>query len=512
MRVLPAIASAIALLSCTAQGAPLEERGPPAHALSNQLTNRLKIKGLLRHTDALQSFADNSGNDNRVFGSTGHNATVDYIYNFGKQNGYDTWKQYAYYPYSEAISQSAIILSPEIENPELSIVTMTFSESTGEGGVAADLVNTGGLGCTAAEYGDVTGKIALVQRGTCSFGEKAVAAGEAGAAGLLVYNTEDGELNGTLGGVFPGSAPVAGISKAAGEELIALAASSTVSLNLELVTISEERQSANVCAETKSGDKTNVVMLGAHSDSVTAGPGINDNGSGSAALLEISYLFRNVKPNNAVRFCWWTAEEYGLLGAEYYVSQLSEEDIANIALYLNFDMIASPNYYNGIYDGDGSDSPIAGPEGSAAIEVLLQKYFESQGAKHEPSEFNGRSDYGPFIDVGIPSGGTFTGAEEVKTEEQVAWYGGEAGVAFDKCYHQACDTTENLNNEAFLLHAKAIAHSLATYATSTEDVNGVVPNKGNNGKGNGKGKGNKKKFNENRGKRAGCGAAPRQWD
>lgn len=92
-------------------------------------------------------------------------------------------------------------------------------------------------------------------------------------------------------------------------------------------------------------------MIGAHSDSVAAGPGINDNGSGTAALLELSYLFRDVEPENAVRFCWWTAEEFGLLGAKYHVDHMPVEEREKIALYLNFDMIASPNAYNGIYDG-----------------------------------------------------------------------------------------------------------------------------------------------------------------
>ncbi|KAI9498667.1 leucine aminopeptidase [Zychaea mexicana] len=488
MRVLPAIASALALLSAASvQAAPLDERGPPAHALSKQLTNRVKIEGLLRHTDAWQKIADEGGDDNRVFGSKAHNATIDYIYNFNKENGYETTLQFA------ASEQKGYHHRGTDKNA-----------STPEGGVTGDLASTGNLGCTAADYGDVTGKIALVQRGTCSFGEKAAAAGEAGAAGLLIYNTEDGELNGTLGEVLEGSAPTGGISKADGEALAELVAGSTpVSVLLNLVEIHENRTSANVCAETKTGNKNNVVMLGAHTDSVVAGPGINDNGSGSAGLLEVSYLFRNVKPNNAVRFCYWTAEEF--VGAEYYVSQLSQEERDNIALYLNFDMIASPNYFNGIYDGDGSAFDIPGPEGSAAIENLLENYFASQGAKSSPTEFNGRSDYGPFIDVGIPAGGTFTGAEGLKTAEEAEWYGGEAGVAYDECYHQACDTNNNLNNEAFVLHTKAIAHAVATYSYSTEDVNGVVSGK----PGNRPGRGPKNKMAANKGERAACGSKPR---
>ncbi|KAI9258950.1 aminopeptidase [Phascolomyces articulosus] len=504
MRVLPAIASALALLSVSS-AAPLEERGPPAHALSKQLVTRVKLDGLLRHTNAFQKQADEGGNKNRVFGSKAHNATIDYIYNFGVQNGYETTIQYGTFPYSETIASSVSIVSPEVETPNVPINLMTFSPSTPEEGVTADVVNTGNLGCAATDYTDVTGKIALVQRGTCAFGDKAAAAGEAGAAGLLIYNTEDGELNGTLGSILEGAAPTGGISKADGEALIKLLeGGSAVSLNLKLIEIHENRGSANVCAETKSGNKQNVVMLGAHTDSVVAGPGINDNGSGSAGLLEVSYLFRNVKPNNAVRFCWWTAEEFGLLGAEHYVASLSEEQINDIALYLNFDMIASPNYFNGIYDGDGSAFETAGPEGSAAIEKLLIDFFAGQDAKSSPTAFDGRSDYGPFIDVGIPAGGTFTGAEGLKTEQEASWYGGKAGIAYDECYHAACDTTENLNSEAFVLHTKAIAHATAIYSDSTETVNGVAsgrPGKGHGNRG-------KAKFTANRGTRAPCGSTP----
>lgn len=141
-----------------------------------------------------------------------------------------------------------------------------------------------------------------------------------------------------------------------------------------------------------------------------------------------------------------------------------EKEREKIALYLNFDMIASPNAYNGIYQGSNG-----GPAGSGAIEKLFQDFFESQGAPYDPAEFDGRSDYGPFISFSIPSGGTFTGAEVPMTEEQAKRYkGGQAGVPYDKCYHQACDTIDNLNHDAFLLHAKAMAHAVATFSESLE--------------------------------------------
>jgi Zn-dependent M28 family amino/carboxypeptidase len=125
-----------------------------------------------------------------------------------------------------------------------------------------------------------------------------------------------------------------------------------------------------VLAESRRGNPDNVVIVGAHLDSVFEGPGINDNGSGSAAVLAVAEQMSKVKPRNKVRFAWWGAEEFGLVGSDHYVANLSEEEREDIALYLNFDMIGSPNYVRFIYDGDGSAFGLAGPEGSAAIETL----------------------------------------------------------------------------------------------------------------------------------------------
>ena len=102
-------------------------------------------------------------------------------------------------------------------------------------------------------------------------------------------------------------------------------------------------------------------------------------------------------------------------------------------------MLGSPNYVRFVYDGDGSATPDAGPNGSATIEDIFLDYFAKVGLATEPTAFDGRSDYGPFIAVGIPAGGLFSGAEEIKTAEEAAIYGGTAGVAYDPCYHQACD-------------------------------------------------------------------------
>ncbi len=171
-----------------------------------------------------------------------------------------------------------------------------------------------------------------------------------------------------------------------------------------------------------------------------------------------------------MRFAFWGAEENNLLGSQYYVDSLRPNQLARHYANLNFDMVGSPNYVRFVYDGDGSIDPgdpaLAGPPGSAQIENLFNGYFASQGLATEPTAFDGRSDYGPFIAAGIPAGGLFTGAEGIKTPEEAATYGGTAGVAYDRCYHQACDTISNLNTKALNEMGDAAAHAVLTLARS----------------------------------------------
>jgi Zn-dependent M28 family amino/carboxypeptidase len=217
-------------------------------------------------------------------------------------------------------------------------------------------------------------------------------------------------------------------------------------------------------------------MAGAHLDSVAEGPGINDNGSGSAALLETALELGSAPPvNNAVRFAWWGAEESGLLGSEAYVKGLDLERKRDIAVLLNFDMVASPNAGYLAYDGDDSDrqGAPAGPPGSAGIERKLLAALSQQGVQGEGTDFDGRSDYGPFIEAGIPAGGTFTGAEERMTPEQAAKWGGRAGEAYDRCYHQACDNLANINRVALERNIKAIATVVGGYAIDLGGPDGV---------------------------------------
>ncbi|WP_425247737.1 M28 family metallopeptidase [Streptomyces sp. NEAU-NA10] len=209
----------------------------------------------------------------------------------------------------------------------------------------------------------------------------------------------------------------------------------------------------NLIADWPGGDTNRVVMAGSHLDSVSSGAGINDNGTGSAAVLEaaLTVARTNYQPTKHLRFAWWGAEELGLVGSRYYVNNLSAANRARISGYLNFDMIGSPNPGYFVYDDD------------PAIEKTFKDYFAGLGVPTEiETEGDGRSDHAPFKSAGVPVGGLFTGASRAKTAAQAAKWGGTSGQAFDRCYHSSCDTTANVNDTALNRNADALAHAVWT--------------------------------------------------
>ncbi|KAM0421478.1 hypothetical protein ACHAPT_010651 [Fusarium lateritium] len=427
---------------------------------SQQLQKLINIDGLLAGSQKLQDFADANGG-NRAFGSGGHNATVDYLYNTLKGLGtYDVVKQ----PFTEIYSQGTASLKVNGEDVEASIMTYTPG-----GTIKGPLVTASNLGCEADDFpAEAKGNVVLVSRGECPFAQKSTNAKQAGAEGVVVYNNVPGSLSGTLGAAFGDYAPIVGISQEEGQAILEKLKAGEVTVDLDIDATVEERVSYNVIAETKEGDHNNVLVVGGHSDSVAAGPGINDDGSGIIGVLKVAEALAKFRVKNAIRFGFWSAEEFGLLGSYHYIKSIngSDAEIAKIRAYLNFDMIASPNYVYGIYDGDGSAFNLTGPAGSDVLEKDFEKFFKSSRKPYVPSEFSGRSDYAAFIENGIPSGGLFTGAEQLKTEEEAKLFGGEAGVAYDVNYHLVGDDITNLNNEAYLLNTKSIANSVAKYAKS----------------------------------------------
>ncbi|ORY57493.1 uncharacterized protein BCR38DRAFT_469045 [Pseudomassariella vexata] len=431
---------------------------------SIELQSLITLEDLLAGSQKLQDIAD-ANDGNRAFGSGGHNATVDYLYDTLNALGYyDVIKQ----PFTEVFSGGNAALSAG--GVDYSPNLMTY---TPRGTVSAPLVLVSDLGCAAEDFpAEVSGNVALILRGTCSFAEKSLNAGAAGAVGAVVYNNVEAALSGTLGTSNDAYVPTVSISQEEGNALIAALESGEVVADLVVNSILENRTNYNVIAETKDGDHDNVLVLGGHSDSVEAGPGINDDGSGSIGVLNVALALSKFTVKNSVRFAFWGAEEFGKLGSYYYIKQLntSEVEIAKIRAYLNFDMIASPNYVYGIYDGDGSAFNLSGPAGSAQIEKDFEDFYTSKNTPFIASEFSGRSDYSAFIMNGIPSGGLFTGAEVIKTEEEAAQFGGEAGVAYDVNYHQAGDTMDNLAHDAYLLNTQSIANSVAKYALSFDSL------------------------------------------
>ena len=501
-----AVAAAIALTGAVAAA--------PASAQSNnntvkKLTQAVTADGVLAHLEAFQGIADEFGD--RAAGRPGYDASVDYVVEQLEAAGYTPEVQEFEFDYIDDDSQ----LIREEPDPktwvnQLDFLKPDFDTGTPQGTATgplfladlnldpSDPANTSTSGCEDADFaGMEEGAIALVQRGTCGFTVKILNAQEAGAAGVIVMN--EGQTGRTglvsmIGDATGIEIPSVFVTYAVGAEI---AATTPAEFTVTVEFVEETRLAYNVIAETAEGNDDNVVMAGAHLDSVQDGAGINDNGSGSAALLETAIQMAKVKPANTVRFAWWGAEEEGLVGSTYYVEQLSDEEIAQIGLYLNFDMVASPNYMFGIYDGDnsgGTAEPGFIPEGSAEIEEVFEAFYESRGEPYQDTDFSGRSDYGPFIAVDIPAGGLFTGAEDEKTAEEAELYGGVAGAAYDPCYHQFCDNLTgegqnaavyalleedydligNINVHALDVNADAIATAVLSLAYDSSAVNDVA--------------------------------------
>lgn len=458
-----------------------------ASAIDNVNTAKLRravtVNGILQHERAFQQIA-NENDGTRASGTPGYDASAKYVAQRLRRAGYSVKLQEFTFPFFRELAPATLAqVSPTATTYETG--TFTYSGSgTVEGTVVPIDVQipppaTPGStsGCEAEDFpaAPATPAVALIQRGTCTFQIKVENAVAAGYDAVIIFNEgQEGRTDlfvGTLGA--PQSIPVVGLSFA---DASALAAVRGATVQVSTSTEADlNRKTVNVIADTpRAAAKNNdeVVVVGAHLDSVIEGPGINDNGSGSAGILEIAEEMSELgytkkgKLQRQVRFAFWGAEELGLLGSEYYVNSLSQNQQARLYANLNFDMIGSPNYVRFVYDGDGSDSDPAGPPGSGAIEKVFTDYFASQGLESSPTEFSGRSDYGPFIAVGVPAGGLFSGAEGIKTDAEAATYGGTAGVAYDVCYHQACDTITNLNTKALFELGDAAAHATLVLARS----------------------------------------------
>jgi Zn-dependent M28 family amino/carboxypeptidase len=495
--VAAAVAAAVLLVTPAVAAPPQTACDARTNNTYDKLLECVRLDGVRAHQAALQAIADANGGT-RAAATPGYTASVDYVVKTLKAAGWSVSLDQFDFTVSEPIQRTAPTpgtfpangvtgsalgtVTGAVIPVDINLVPPRANTSGCDGAFAEAAVGaplTADPGGVNDFAGFPAGQIALIQRGGCSFALKVANAQAAGAGAVILFNqcntpTPDrcGPLNATAiapdGSASPAIAiPAVGADFATGEALAQPGTRATVAV--------VNKPQSNVIAELKGKNDNNVVMAGGHLDSVQAGPGINDNGSGSAVLLELAEQLAKLKPENTLRFAWWGGEEAGLVGSTAYVEDLSQAERDRIALYLNFDMVGSPNYIFMVYDADEStfEAPVAIPTGSTAIEDVFESFYTLLGEPYDDTEFSGRSDYQAFIENDIPAGGLFTGAEEIKTAEQAAIWGGTVGAQFDPCYHQACDTFANNNDHALDVNADSVAFSVLTFAYSTETVNGV---------------------------------------
>ncbi len=439
------------------------------------LRGKVTADAMMAHLTKLSDIAK-ANNNTRAVGTPGYEASVDYVAGKLRDKGFDVQT-----PQFEARVFHADPGSVTVADKKFEARALEFSLATPPVGVTGPLVAvpvSDSPGCNAADYDNVpvNGAVVLVDRGTCPFAQKEKAAVERGAVAMVVAdNAVEEKMGGTLGETTDVKIPVVSVTKSDGALLRTMQGPATVQLSAENKTISAR----NVIAQTKTGSTSDVVMAGAHLDSVPEGPGINDNGSGVAAVLETA-LQLGTSPgiHNAVRFGFWGAEELGLIGSRKYVESLDLNALKDIALYLNFDMLASPNPGFFTYDGDQSlptdkrGTPVV-PEGSAGIERSLAAYLNSAGKTPQDTEFDGRSDYDGFTVAGIPAGGLFSGAEVKKTPEEAKLWGGEADQPFDPNYHKDTDTLEHIDRAELGINGGGVAYGIGLYAQDLSGRNGI---------------------------------------
>jgi len=431
--------------------------------------NSMNINNLMNHLKEFQEIANENGGSRSV--NTGFNASADYVVSIlQKETNYKIETQvFSLKTYEQSEKPIFRGIDPISTVFKEGVDFLAFSYS-GSGDIYGTVQTVDNLGCEASDYTNfVPGNIALVRRGTCSFHNKTKEAVAAQAVALIIYNSGEDDNTGLFTGTLqmPDGASIPVISTTF-DLGVTLSSIDDLRVNIFVNGLVQTSYTRNVIAETVEGDSDHVIIIGSHLDSVAAGPGINDDGSGSSLNLELAIQSAKLlkKPRQKIRFAWWGAEELGLLGSTFYVNNLKQnnpDELSKIVLNLNFDMVASPNFERGIYNGTSADLGIL--KASTKIQKMFEDFFELRNISTIAVPFTGRSDYGPFIDVGIPAGGLFTGAEEIKSDSMRKLFGGVGNTAFDPCYHKACDNIDNINQKVFLENANSaasIVHQLAT--------------------------------------------------
>jgi Zn-dependent M28 family amino/carboxypeptidase len=407
-------AAALALLlasagcgSATTSGAERRSR----QQLSTELRKAVTLASMRSHLQALERIADANGG-HRAAGTPGYAASVRYVRTRLARTGLRVRLQS--FPYSRFVEE--LERGRQLAPAQRNLAVEAF-EYSGSGTVRAQVVAADD-GCQPSDFGGVRVRIALIRRGTCFFAVKAANAARVGAAAAIIFNNEPGPLDGTLS--EPGIAiPVVAMTRELGASLDG----ATVELEVRARTIRTTVQ--NVIADAPRTSRAATLVVGAHLDSVTAGAGIDDNGTGVAALLELARAIQRLEPRHHVRFGFWGAEESGLHGSRAYVRVIANR--RGVVGYLNFDMLGAQRYVRGVYRG-----PFA---------QVFERYFAVRGLPSQAVDISGRSDHASFAAVGIPVGGLISGG--------------------DPCYHQRCDRIPNVNLRALDELADAAAHAAA---------------------------------------------------
>lgn len=471
---------ALTLVLLTGCSSPRPASPAAAPELGRGLAGKVTADRMLAHLRALQGIA-NANRGNRADGTRGYDASVDYVAKALRDKGFDVSTPQFDRLYTVAPGKPALTVAGRSYTVEQASLLVP----TPPGGLAGQSVRpTHPSGCAASDYHDALpkGSIAVVDDTRCSVVDKQNSAAARGAAALIVLSAPTGQ--GAPPTLFnPGyfkqlTMPVA----VAGPYAAAALAGASIPIRLVLDAQTIKVSSRNVLAQTKTGSPHDVIMVGAHLDSTRGGPGINDDGSGVAAVLETALQLGPLAPlSNAVRFAFWGADEDGLNGVMDYVFGLNSDQLNDIAMYLNFTMLGSPNAGFFTDDGDQSGPPGPGvsyadiPDGSAGIERTLAGYLNLAGKRPADMPLNARADYHPFMVAGVPIGGMTAGATQPKTTVQGRLWGGQAGVAFDPNFQSPRDTVDSINREALGVMGSGVAYAVGRYAESIAGVNGVPP-------------------------------------
>ncbi|WP_344751133.1 M28 family peptidase, partial [Micromonospora olivasterospora] len=448
-----------------------------ADPLADRLAAAVTGADVHRHLAALQLIADASGGD-RAYNRIGFTRSAEYVSTLLRAAGYRVVEQPV--PYTDFDVTTERLRVDGTAVTDVPVLMTRFTPSTPAEGIDAPVVApiAGRTGCDPADYDGVgaAGAVVVVARAACGYTRQQQVAAGVGARAVLLYYVTPSPANNYRFHAFAPEAftvPVASVSQRDGEELARASRAGGARAHLTLRAQAVERTTVNLLAETAGGDPDNVVLLGAHLDSVTEAPGINDNGAMAATVLQVALALagRQHAVTNKVRFAWWGAEEMVNVGSEHYVSTLSADERRRVAAVLNGELIASPNYARFVWDrGSGGGHVLAG---------LFAGYFDRRGLPYERTapESVG-SDHLAFEAVGIPTGGIDGGNLGVKTPAQQARFGGQAGQMFDHCYHQPCDRLGSLNRQALDTDVPAVAWVLGRLAENVTDVRGAAAGPG----------------------------------